>query len=232
MAPRTATTGTDLLTLLQLSDSAFPTGAFAHSLGLEALHEAGELRNADNLRDALLAQLGPLATSDCVALRAAFAAVVREDLLRLDALLSATKLTREIREASASTGRRFLASIAALGVWSEVLDGFHRAARAGETPGNLALGHGLVASTLGLEVEDAVRAYLFSSVAALVAAGQKLVPLGGGAAQRVLFELQEEIEAAAKRSALLEPEEMYSFSPLLDARSMQHEDQRTRLYIS
>src|SRR5947209_15840338 len=35
--------------LLQLSDSAFPAGAFAHSLGLEALRQLGELRGEEAL---------------------------------------------------------------------------------------------------------------------------------------------------------------------------------------
>src|SRR5262245_26908607 len=39
----------DLLRLLQLSDSAFPSGGFAHSLGLEALHKAGLLQGEQAL---------------------------------------------------------------------------------------------------------------------------------------------------------------------------------------
>lgn len=226
---------TNLLALLQISDSAFPTGAFAHSLGLEACYEAGELRDAEDLRRVASRQISSLATSDCVALRSAFDAAGKADfdaLLHMDALLAATKLARETREASEATGRRFLASVIALGVESEVLREVHRAARAGETPGGLAVGHGVAVRAMNLSVEDAVRAYLFSSVASLVAAGQKIIPLGGGAAQRVLFELRGDVEEAAEGSIGLGVGEMYSFTPLLDVRSMEHEDQRTRLYIS
>jgi urease accessory protein UreF len=118
----------------------------------------------------------------------------------VDRLLSATKLSRELRAASSSTGRRFLTSVAA--------------------------------PVLGFGVEEALRAYLYSGVASLVAAGQKLVPLGGNVAQRCLFELLGGIQAAVVRSAGLEVEEMRAFAPTVDARSMLHERQRTRLYIS
>ena len=52
------------------------------------------------------------------------------------------------------------------------------------------------------------------------------------AAQRVLYELGEEMEDAVGKSLELGPEDMYAFAPEIDARSMLHERQRTRLYIS
>ena len=105
-----------LLSLLQVSDSAFPTGAFAHSMGLEAFYDAGELRDAGDLRRFVELSLDSMATSDCVALGAAYTMDSVEELIRIDRLLAATKLTRELREASIATGRRFLASVEALGV--------------------------------------------------------------------------------------------------------------------
>ena len=220
-----------LLRLLQISDTAFPTGSFAHSLGLEAFAEAGELRNTGDLKNTVRLYLRAAATSDCVALRASHGADLAE-LFRLDGLLSATKLTREVREASASTGRRFLASVAALGVEGGVLDAFTAAARSGETPGNLAVGYGVAAPALGVGAEEALYAYLYTTAASLVAAGQKLIPLGGSAAQRVLYELGEEIMRVSKTGSHTEVEDMYAFSPTIDVRSMLHERQRTRLYIS
>ena len=223
--------GETLLRLLQVSDTAFPTGSFAHSMALEAFEEAGELRSSGDLEDLVALYLSTLATSDCVALRAAFGAGL-EELSRIDLLLTATKLTRELRAASSSTGRRFLLSVAALGVEDDVLGAFTEAVRNGDSPGNLAVGYGVAAPALGITVDEALQAYLYSTVASLVAAGQKLIPLGGSAAQRVLYELGDEIELVAKTSEDMEVEDMYAFAPTMDARSMQHERQRTRLYIS
>jgi urease accessory protein len=83
-----------------------------------------------------------------------------------------------------------------------------------------------------LHLEDVLPAYLYASAASLVAAGQKLIPLGGSAAQRVLFDLWEEIAQAAEKSREVAPEEMYAFSPTIDLHSTLHERQRVRLYMS
>ncbi|CAA9448313.1 MAG: hypothetical protein AVDCRST_MAG02-628 [uncultured Rubrobacteraceae bacterium] len=220
-----------LLRLLQISDSAFPTGSFSHSMSLEAFHEAGELRDADDLGRVVGLHLSTLATSDCVALRASYGAEL-EEAFRVDRLLSATKLTRELRQANASTGKRFLLSVAALGAEGATFGAFTNAVRGAASPGNLAVAYGVAAPVLGVGAEDALRAYLYSASSSLVAAGQKLVPLGGGAAQRVLYALGEEMEWAAKTSENTVVDEMHAFAPTIDARSMLHERQRTRLYIS
>lgn len=220
-----------LLRLLQISDTAFPTGAFAHSLAFEAFAEAGELRDAEDLRRVVSLQLSTLATSDCVALRAAYGAEL-EELFGIDRRLTATKLTRELRAASQSTGKRFLASVVSLGVENARLRDFTEAVREGETSGNLSVGHGVAAPALGLELDETLHAFLYAGAASLVSAGQKLIPLGGSAAQRVLYELGEEIENTATTSEHLEVKDMYAFAPTIDIRSMMHERQRTRLYIS
>lgn len=220
-----------LLRLLQISDTAFPTGSFSHSMGLESFAEAGELESAEDLKSLVKLYLRSLTTSDCVALRASCGAEF-EKLLRIDRLLSATKPTRELRTASSSTGKRFLVSVSALGVEDAVLGEFTAAVKVGTSPGNLAVGYGVAAPALGLYLEDVLPAYLYASAASLVAAGQKLIPLGGSAAQRVLFDLWEEIARAAEKSREVAPEEMYAFSPTIDLHSMLHERQRVRLYMS
>lgn len=220
------------LSLLQVSDTAFPTGAFAHSMGLEAFYDAGELKEAGDLCRFVDLSLGSMATSDCVALRAAYGADSIEELTRIDELLTATKLTRELREAGAATGRRFLASVEAMGVGDDLLGGFGASVRDGRSPGNLAVGFGAAAPVLDAELSNALYAYLYSTVASLVAAGQKLIPLGGNVAQKVLYGLHEEIVEAAEKSKDLRLEEIYAFALTIDVRSMLHERQRIRLYIS
>src|SRR3982751_5356473 len=101
---------TPSLLILQLSDSAFPTGGFAHSGGLEAAWQCGEVRDGEALgrflRDALWqAGRGVLPLSSAA----------HEDparLAELDARCHAFLTNVVSRRASTVQGRAFLATCA------------------------------------------------------------------------------------------------------------------------
>jgi urease accessory protein len=67
---------------------------------------------------------------------------------------------------------------------------------------------------------------LQQSVAGLVFACQRLMPLGQVAAARVVWNLKPAIERAAAQ------EEISCFTPLLEIASMRHRSLETRLFIS
>lgn len=222
-----------LLPLLQLSDSAFPTGSFSHSLGLEALVASGVVYDEKTLAAAVADHLGALATSDCAALRGAVGARSLERVIALDHALAATKLARESRTASAAMGRSLLESAVALGLDNSQLARYREAVRGRQAPGGHAVAYGLVAGALAVDdEEEAVTAYAYGATAALVAAGQKLVPLGQRAAQRVLFGLHDRVAAAVATSADVDPGDPFAFAPVAEVASMAHERLETRLYIS
>jgi urease accessory protein len=221
-----------LLPLLQLSDSAFPTGAFSHSLGLETLVAGGTVRDGATLQAAIVDHLGAMATSDLPALRGAAQAPSVERVVALDRTLGATKLAREARAASAATGRSLLDSATALELADSRPAEYRALVRAREAPGHHAVAHGVVCAAFALGVADAAAAFAYAACASLVAAGQKLVPLGQREAQRTLLALHAPIAAAVELSAGIDPADPYAFAPVQEVASMVHERQRTRLYIS
>lgn len=221
-----------LLVLLQLSDSAFPTGAFSHSQGLETLVADGTVYDEQTLEAAITEHLGALATSDLPSLRGAAEAGTLERVVALDGALAATRLAREARMASAATGRSLLDSATALAGEDTRLGAYREAVRAGASPGLHAVAYGVVARALGLSTSDALHAYGYGACAALVAAAQRLVPLGQRSAQRTLFRLHDRIAAAVELGSRLDPADPFSFSPVLEVAAMSHERQTTRLYIS
>jgi len=223
---------TELLSLLQLSDSAFPNGSFSHSLGLEAQVAAGLVADEPGLEAALDQHLGALATSDCAALRGAIEADSLGRVIAIDRRLAATKLARESRAASAASGRSTLETATAMGIADRRLADYRAAVRAGDSPGGHAVCFALTATALGVAEHEAVCAYAYAAAAALVVAAQKLIPLGQRGAQRVLLRLHDRVDAAAATSASVDPADPFAFAPAVEVASMSHERLQPRLYMS
>ena len=89
--------------------------------------------------------------------------------MELDRLLTASKITRELRLESEHTGQAFLRASLAMQP-SPLVEAFWRAAwQRQATPGNHAIAFGLVAQGLGLSETSTVQSYLYSVVAGWVA---------------------------------------------------------------
>jgi len=105
--------------LLQISDSFYPTGAYAHSFGLEGMTQAGVVTDRATLQSFMLGEVLPqLARTDLpIAARAWAAAGEPPDWPRLREacfLGGAVRGSREPREASEGIGRQRLELLARL----------------------------------------------------------------------------------------------------------------------
>jgi urease accessory protein len=223
---------TELLALLQVADSAFPIGSFSHSLGLESLAAGGALASAADLSRNGERLLGALATSDLPAARAAHSADELESLVAADHAVAATRAARESREASAAMGRRMIVAAGAIGVDHPLLAAYEEAVRAGRTPGSHPVVWGSSLRATGVPLDAALHGLAFSILSGFVAAGQKLIPLGQGAAQGVLRGLQRAVATAVARSRELDPLDVFAFAPELEIASMAHERLDGRLFAS
>ncbi|WP_091717534.1 urease accessory protein UreF [Pseudarthrobacter equi] len=217
------------LALQQLVDSALPTGAFAHSLGFETYIDRELLFDEESFGLWLRAFVSrSLAYSDGLAIRFLYEGV---DLWELDALLSASLLPREVREASLKMGGRLL-EIGAEVFPSAALELYRDLVTSGRAAGHQPLAFAVVARSLGVPLQEALAAYLFATVMSLTQNAVRAIPLGQNAGQRILRKAHDDVAAAIEAIAHLTPDDFGAVSPGLEISQMRHERQRARMFMS
>ncbi len=223
-----------LLMLLQWTDSAFPTGSFAHSGGLETYAQAEVVRTSSDLARLIAAKLESAASTDLIVVHSAMAASLADDrrqIQYLDSLCSASKLVRETREASEKIGKRLLSSV--LNLRDDELLAFYRTEiDAKRCAGHHTIVHGLACAALGVAPETALLAFGYALAANQTAASLKLMSIGQTEAQAVLGQAGQRITAAVEAALSRTLDDFNSFTPGLDIRAMQHEHLFRRLFIS
>ena len=229
-APPDPPSGGALWHLLQTSDSLFPTGAYAHSGGLEGMVTEGWIDDPGRAIEAVLRR--SFAKVDLPACSLAHRAAREggiDRLVEIDEVVDSLKAPREAREAGRSLGRRRLRSLA---LEDSLLQQYGERVEAGETPGQQPVVVGLHLAVTKVSRRDALLAATYTAAAGLVSAAMKLLPLGQARAQELLTEtgrIAPELVEVADRTPL---EDLGSFTPLLDIASMRHEVAYTRLFIS
>lgn len=222
-APAAEKSLADVSLLLQLGDSALPTGAFSHSYGLESYLADGRISGEEELHQWLLAYLQTqLTCTDALAMRWMYEG--RRSAAELDALLDAVVVPVQVRGASHKMGRQ-LARIV-----PEILP--PSAMPSGEWPRHYCLVFALAGQAGGLALLPLLQTYLMSSVTSLVQNAVRAVPLGQLAGQRVLAALRTPVGAAARCVLELNEDDFGTTAPGLEIAQMRHEHLRARMFMS
>lgn len=224
-------TGTSLATLrlLQISDSAFPSGSFAFSNGLETLVEDGLVTDAATLGDFLRGQaIARWGGMDRWFLRKAHDAAPDEKLLAdLDRFCDAHVAIAALGEASRRVGLATLTTHARMGTPGAAA---YRARIARDAaPGHAPIVQGLIGSALGLPREAVEAGALYGAVNGVVTAAIRLGIVGALEAQTLLVALG---EAMAATLAEEPPHLPSAFTPLADIAVSRRAGHAGRLFSS
>jgi len=221
--------------LLHTSDTFYPTGAYAHSFGLEGLTQEGVVHDRASLRRFLLESvLPPLARTDLpVAGWAWDAAGEPPDIARLRELCllaSALRGAREPREASEAIGRQRLDFAAMLhgGVARLV----NERAIAQHWPRPACVAAALEGRVLGAPREAVMVGLIYAAVAGIVAAAVKLLRLGQNAVHTLLAEALAATPRLIAEATRIGPADLGTFNPWWDIAAARHERADFRLFIS
>jgi urease accessory protein len=217
--------------LLQTSDPLFPTGAYAHSSGLEEIVRLGLVANESDLLDFVRRQSIPLLQNlELPYVRYAYEAAKNEDMEALHGLsseISAWKICREAREASIQLGSRRLQTLQKI-FTHEILKTFAKS----RSPQHQIIVHGLQMAATGVPLRAALLAYFYQSLAGTCGAALKLIRIGQEAVQRVLRACLEDAPSVIAACLMVPRENAGWFNPLLEIAGMRHERAHERLFIS
>ncbi|QCJ45439.1 urease accessory protein UreF (plasmid) [Bacillus sp. S3] len=224
-----------MLSLFQLCDSNFPTGAFSHSYGLETYIQEDRVHDQATFLEWLHVYVNEqLIYSDGLASRLVYEALEQGDLdkvWKLDRMLNVQNLPRETRDGTGRMGDRMLKLVESL-YDIPVLAAYRERIDSKRSFGHPAIVFTMVGHYLGVLKETTTLYYLYSTVSSLVQNAVRAIPLGQTAGQKTIQQFHQELLKSAEKIQCLTEEDFGIVSPGLELSQMKHERVNIRIFMS
>lgn len=221
--------------LLQAADSFYPTGAYAHSFGLEGLVQQGVVRDRATLGAFLRTMVLPgLERAELPLAAAAWRALAGPDWDRIGGLCllaSALRTAREARQASEGIGRQRVELLATLRDASLARE-FLRRADANGWPVAAPVAAALEGRVGGAPLDAVLAGICHGTCTGFVAAAMKLLRLGQNGAQSLLAEILAATPALVAAARGIGEDDIGWANPWLDIAAARHEHAEARMFIS
>ncbi|HSA72752.1 MAG TPA: urease accessory UreF family protein [Nitrososphaeraceae archaeon] len=227
--------GNEDVSLLQMSDSFFPTGLYATSNGLEALSQVKRLKSKDIFHyiSTYLKQVtGP---SDCTALGNAYESCMKKDLtalLNADKSLYSMRLIEETRNASTRSGNQLLKCINSFVKNKKMLKDYQNAISSGNATGIYPVSFGVISWSLGISKNKAGLILLYGFTVSVIGAALRLGILQHYDGQKIIHELRPVILKSVLNNIDRPISSMWQFAPGLDILQMKHEALSSKMFIT
>lgn len=201
--------------MLQLADSAFPIGGFAHSSGLEAFVQSGQIASVADLETFAGESIAQTMHGSLPLVSAVFDDASATNLRRVDRVAHSALWNHVAARASRAQGRALLDTAA-----RSFGRGPFEVARAmmvrGEIDGHFAPVFGLVTSALDAERDDALAAFLHLALRSVLSAAVRLGVVGPFEAQAIQHRQRGALAAALATGRRLELDDVAQTAPLID----------------
>jgi len=230
-------TSIEEISMLQLSDSFFPTGMYTTSSGLEALFYSNrKITDADQLCNLIKVyleyQIGP---ADCSALGNSYEHIQRKDLQKLvevDNMLFSMKPIEEIRNASTRSGTQVLKCVNSFITENSILDKYREAIMDKRASGVYPVALAVCSNALGIPKYKAGLAMLYSFTVSIVGAALRLGMLQHFDGQRIIHELKPSVSEIVEKNIGRPLTGMWQFAPDIDILQIAHERMSSKMFIT
>lgn len=228
---------TDLsdLTLMQMSDSFFPSGLYTMSNGLETIFDEKRASSQNDISDfleiTLEQQLGP---ADSVALSNAYDCAKNNDLLGImncDDTLNSMKLIQESRAASCRAGSQTMKCVSAISS-HEILEKFSEKISKNESPGMHPVVIGVCSFVMGVKKEQAKQMMMYGFCVSVTGAALRLGIIDHIQSQKILHEIKPKIQQILEKFSDTKINDCWQFSPNYDLFQMTHENKFSKMFIT
>ena len=217
------------LLVWQLIDSAFPSGGFAHSAGLEAAMQHGHVVDSAGVRAFARQSLAQCGRSALPLVTAAHRRP--EDVADLDEFCDVFLSNPIGNRASRAQGRALLTSVARSFPDVEVTT-IAQGIQIDAAAGHYAPLFGALFNVLGVNLIDTQRAFLFITLRSVSSASVRLGLIGTYEAQTIHADLAPHIDTVIQECGALAPDAIAQTAPLIDLFQSTHDRLYSRLFQS
>mgnify|MGYP001267038420 CR=1 FL=1 len=225
----------EIYRLFQLTDSLFPTGAFACSHGLEAYTQEGIVHDAATLSSFTTTSVRvALGRGDGLFASISYSSSKKQgwdEIIHFDNMIHTMKLAKESRDTSLKIGRRLTSTISTVYPNHKTYK-IASMVKTKSTRGHHAVMFGALSAHLNISQKECIQVFLYTWLSTVVSAAIRLRIIGPIEGQQQITSqlplLAEVSDSILSRRA----EDLAPSSPGLDIRLMAHEKSYSRLFIT